>query len=174
MKKYKKACLSSFVSRRGSQETLNQKGFMMVKNKHSKRLPFLKNGVYAKDTMSPPVPRLREHGNDSRDCKNFSAILQHFLSVTLIAMLPALLSGCMGVYEGGFECPAGAGVGCKSISEVNDLVNAGELTPKTPSPISAQESKTQESEAQKPEVWYSPSFIREHVKRKRTYGKVPS
>lgn len=73
------------------------------------------------------------------------------------------LSGCMGVYEGGFECPAGVGVGCKSISEVNDLVNAGELPQKTSS-LSTQKS----------EIWYSPSFIQEHVKHKRTYGKIPS
>jgi hypothetical protein len=33
----------------------------------------------------------------------------------------------MGVYEGGFECPPGEGVGCKSISEVNQMVNDGEL-----------------------------------------------
>lgn len=133
----------------------------------------MKNGVYVKDTMTSRVPHPRKDENDSRYCKNFSAILQHCLSATLIAMLPALLSGCMGVYEGGFECPAGVGVGCKSISEVNDLVNAGELPQKTPAPLSAQESKTQESEAQKPEIWYSPAFIREHVKHKRAHGKVP-
>lgn len=33
------------------------------------------------------------------------------------------LTGCMGVYEGGFECPPGEGVGYKSISEVNDMAN---------------------------------------------------
>ena len=33
------------------------------------------------------------------------------------------LTGCMGVYDGGFECPPGEGVGCKSISEVNQMVN---------------------------------------------------
>ncbi len=41
------------------------------------------------------------------------------------------LSGCMGVYEGGFECPPGKGVGCKSISDVNKMVNHGELPPKS-------------------------------------------
>lgn len=43
------------------------------------------------------------------------------------AILPLCLTGCMGIYEGGFECPAGRGVGCKSISEVNDMVNHGVL-----------------------------------------------
>lgn len=39
----------------------------------------------------------------------------------------------MGVYEGGFECPPGTGVGCKSISDVNQMVNDGEL-PQKPLP----------------------------------------
>lgn len=41
------------------------------------------------------------------------------------ALLPFCLTGCMGVYEGGFECPPGEGVGCKSISEVNQMVDQG-------------------------------------------------
>lgn len=39
------------------------------------------------------------------------------------------LAGCMGIYEEGFDCPPGKGVGCKSISEVNAMVNQG-LLPK--------------------------------------------
>jgi len=104
-----------------------------------------------------------KYDKDSQYCKNFSAILQHCRSATLIAMLPVLLSGCMGVYEGGFECPPGQGVGCKSISDVNSLVNAGEIPPPMPSSIFLQ----------KTEIWYAPAFIQEHVKHKRTYGKVP-
>ena len=41
----------------------------------------------------------------------------------IILFLPLMLSGCMGIYEGGFECPAGEGTKCKSISEVNELIN---------------------------------------------------
>ena len=158
--KYKKAILSSSVSRRGSQETLNQKGFMMLKNKCSKRLPFLKNGVYVKDTKSLYLPHIREDGNNRGELTNplCSKVYHLFPFVFLLA-----LTGCMGVYEGGFECPAGLGVGCKSISDVNDLVNAGEIPPPLPSSVSVK----------KAEIWYSPSFIREHVKHKRTYGKVP-
>lgn len=37
------------------------------------------------------------------------------------------LTGCMGIYEGGFECPPGKGVGCKSITDVNEMVNQGEI-----------------------------------------------
>ncbi len=44
----------------------------------------------------------------------------------LTALAPALTS-CMGIYEGGFECPPGIGVKCKSISEVNTMVNKREL-----------------------------------------------
>ena len=64
------------------------------------------------------------------------------------ALLPLCLTGCMGVYEGGFECPAGIGVGCKSISDVNTMVNLGEI-PKAPAeqPITT-----------KPEIWYAPSM----------------
>lgn len=51
-------------------------------------------------------------------------IIDHRLLMTTLALT---LSGCMGVYEGGFECPPGEGVGCKSISEVNELINKGEL-----------------------------------------------
>lgn len=40
-----------------------------------------------------------------------------------IFFLPLILSGCMGIYEGGFECPPGEGTKCKSISEVNELIN---------------------------------------------------
>ena len=74
------------------------------------------------------------------------------------------LSGCMGVYEGGFECPPGEGVGCKSISEVNHLVDQG-LGSKNPSSTSAQ--KTEHSPTCKngpgscaatSEIWYAPTF----------------
>lgn len=66
------------------------------------------------------------------------------LSITLSFSL----SGCMGIYEGGFECPAGVGVGCKSISDVNMLVNLGEI-PK---------SSTEQPMTKKSEIWYAPSI----------------
>lgn len=68
------------------------------------------------------------------------------LSITLSFSL----SGCMGIYEGGFECPAGVGVGCKSISDVNTMVNQGDI-PKAP----AEQPITLKSE-----IWYSPSVYR--------------
>lgn len=58
------------------------------------------------------------------------------------------LSGCMGIYEGGFECPAGVGVGCKSISDVNTMVNQGDI-PKAP---------LEQFPIVKPEIWYAPSM----------------
>ena len=54
--------------------------------------------------------------------------MKQVLSLVMIA----LLSGCsmMGVYEGGFDCPPGQGVGCKPISEVNDMINDGKIPPR--------------------------------------------
>lgn len=53
-----------------------------------------------------------------------------FSTILLSATLPFCLQGCMGVYDGGFECPPGEGVGCKSISEVNHMVDEGTLPKK--------------------------------------------
>lgn len=85
-----------------------------------------------------------KNAKNSRYYRKFSAILQHWRSATLMAAL--LLSGCMGIYEGGFECPAGTGVGCKSISDVNAMVNQGEL-PKAPA---------EQMITTKAEIWYAP------------------
>ena len=76
-----------------------------------------------------------------------------------------LLSGCMGVYEGGFECPPGEGVGCKSISEVNQMVDQG-LGSHNQSSTSAQKTEDDEPVCKKesgscsvsPEIWYAPGF----------------
>ena len=48
---------------------------------------------------------------------------QKLLQLCHSALLSLCLTGCMGVYEGGFECPPGIGVGCKSISEVNQMID---------------------------------------------------
>jgi hypothetical protein len=45
-------------------------------------------------------------------------------------------------YQEDFECQAGKGVGCKSISEVNDMVNRGEVASKTIQDATAQEPVT--------------------------------
>ena len=86
------------------------------------------------------------------------------------------LSGCMGIYEGGFECPPGEGVGCKSITEVNDMVNQGELPLPT---LNSQSSEAVESDKIKDgscksnsskacplaldasDIWYAPWVITE-------------
>lgn len=73
--------------------------------------------------------------------------------VTLIAILPFCLTGCMGIYESGFECPAGVGVGCKSISDVNMLVNQGEI-PK---------GSAEHPKHLKPEIWYAPPSVQHSV-----------
>ncbi len=86
-------------------------------------------------------------------------------AILLSATLPFCLQGCMGVYEGGFECPPGEGVGCKSISDVNQMVNWGELPPPE---INKQDPQTKEncscgaahpdifsSPSEAPKIWYS-------------------
>lgn len=57
---------------------------------------------------------------------------KYSLPITKLQLLTTALalSGCMGVYDGGFECPPGEGVGCKSISEVNHMVDEGTLPKK--------------------------------------------
>ena len=76
------------------------------------------------------------------------------------------LSGCMGIYEGGFECPPGKGVGCKSISEVNQMINAGMLPVKSILVPSSEckdcvEDRTRPSlplsSFEEARVWYVPS-----------------
>ena len=63
-----------------------------------------------------------------------------------LLLLPAL-SGCsmMSVYEGGFNCPAGSAVKCKPISEVNEMINQGQIPPqgqenKNGDPLSQEEN----------------------------------
>lgn len=80
------------------------------------------------------------------------------------------LTGCMGVYEGGFECPPGEGVGCKSISEVNSMVDHGDL-PKGPlsdvpqAPCKRRSSDphpdSQQKDYEKSHIWYSPWVLEE-------------
>lgn len=81
-----------------------------------------------------------------------------------------LLSGCMGIYEGGFECPPGKGVGCKSISDVNQMVDQGDLPershPDLPQPYCKKCGTHQDQEIdpkhhEKPKVWYAPLNLEE-------------
>lgn len=85
------------------------------------------------------------------------SVVAHLITdyrLLIIAGFPAaLLSGCMGIYEGGFECPAGTGVGCKSISEVNHMINQGTL-PK---------AQVEQLEPSKLEIWYAPSSVQYSV-----------
>ena len=84
---------------------------------------------------------------------------KYSLPITLTTALA--LSGCMGVYDGGFECPPGEGVGCKSISEVNHMVDEGTL-PKKQDDLHATtcEQCGSNSQFQKDieelHIWYSP------------------
>lgn len=95
-------------------------------------------------------------------------ITDHRLLITAAATLP--LAGCMGIYEGGFECPAGTGVGCKSISEVNQMINEREL-PKGSSQAHAELRDEPDkcptcghsfpSLEGQPEIWINPSYLKQ-------------
>lgn len=86
------------------------------------------------------------------------------------------LSGCMGVYEGGFECPPGEGVGCKSISEVNYMVDQGLGSNNPSSETDSQKTEDNEPICKKgsgscavtPEIWYAPSFEVIHSEKCQT------
>jgi hypothetical protein len=89
-----------------------------------------------------------------------------FLQYCTVVTLSLCLTGCMGVYEGGFECPPGEGVGCKSISDVNQMVDQGELPPSKVGTIpinsgcSCAVPRTEEPAAE-PKIWYSPWGLEE-------------
>jgi hypothetical protein len=105
----------------------------------------------------------------------YCSVLSTGYSAALSAAL--CLSGCMGVYEGGFECPPGEGVGCKSISEVNQMVNEGELPKRSPSPEPKTPCKgcrvneeliSSETPSLKPQIWYSPAFNKDPNNQQET------
>ena len=93
----------------------------------------------------------------------------------LTTTLALALSGCMGVYEGGFECPPGEGVGCKSISEVNHMVDQG-LGSHNQSSTNTQKTEDNESVCKKgsgscavtSEIWYAPGFAVTHNEKCQT------
>jgi hypothetical protein len=89
------------------------------------------------------------------------------------------LSGCMGVYEGGFECPPGEGIKCKSISEVNQMVdqcsassvqdavpNVQSLTCGIPE-LRRKGSMETAPAIQTSEIWYSPFFENDHEESRK-------
>lgn len=107
----------------------------------------------------------------TRYISKLSAKLQYWALITALA--PALTS-CMGVYEGGFECPPGEGIKCKSISEVNKMVDQCSTSSVQCSVPSVQNPKCEIPELcdqgsigtaptiQTSEIWYSPFFENDH------------
>ncbi len=80
------------------------------------------------------------------------------LQYCVTAILPFCLTGCMGIYEGGFECPPGVGVGCKSISDVNTMVNQCSVPSNQYSECRIPDLKTAASASplEGAEIWYAP------------------
>ncbi len=61
---------------------------------------------------------------------------------SLIALLSFVLLSACAVSKESFDCPAGLGVGCKSIHEVNQLLNEQNLGAKDLSMISATDAQS--------------------------------
>ena len=87
------------------------------------------------------------------------------------------LSGCMGIYEGGFECPAGTGVGCKSISDVNEMVNLGVLPHNSSISSSHFDDHTPKCEScgrsfpsnqEKAGIWINPLYLKDSASEIQT------
>lgn len=51
---------------------------------------------------------------------------KRFMHIMLIVATSLLLEGC-GVYKGSFECKGEKGIGCESVSKVNELINEEKL-----------------------------------------------
>ena len=89
--------------------------------------------------------------------KKFGSSALHLITdYRLLITAALLLSGCMGIYEGGFECPAGTGVGCKSISEVNQMVNQGELPKEALPKRDFSKIDVEPPTPRNHEIWYAP------------------
>ena len=105
----------------------------------------------------------------SPERKNSLIILRHVSHFAVFVGICFSLSGCMGVYEGGFECPPGKGVGCKSISEVNTMVDQGEIPqpstaslPPTCQTCTATDNlKAEIATQEESQIWYAPRPMRE-------------
>lgn len=113
-----------------------------------------------------------------------ACLITAYRSLITAILLPAallsaaLLSGCMGIYEGGFECPAGVGVGCKSISEVNAMVNLGVLPQSSQGMTSGLEEKCESCgrpfslTPDTPQIWINPLYLKETQAKNRERKEI--
>lgn len=129
---------------------------------------------------------LKSHARLHPMIKNNSQRKIHLKRHLPLTVLSLSLTGCMGIYEGGFECPAGTGVGCKSISEVNTMVNRNQLPG-----IRNQEIETGDRvltcsacgcstgpPQERPDIWINPLYLKElheeHQEKPRDNDKEKS
>jgi len=117
---------------------------------------------------------MQKQNNDRRLKRKFfkRSLLITNLQYLITGTAALCLSGCMGIYEGGFECPPGRGVGCKSISDVNQMVNQGDLPEKALSDLPPSQPHCEQCGAhqdqqidlkrrEKPEIWYPTQVLEE-------------
>ena len=114
---------------------------------------------------------------NTKKCEAKPLNLKKLLQYCVTATLPFCLTGCMGIYEGGFECPPGKGVGCKSISEVNSMVDHGDLpersSPDLPQTICEQCGSNRDQQidpkhTEKLEIWYAPAFNADQKEKRKS------
>lgn len=102
--------------------------------------------------------------------KTFPHFKRYLRMDALVLLTPFFLSGCMGIYEGGFECPPGKGLGCTSISDVNEHINQGYGTRNNPSERELRDEecvpckgKACLSTPKDAEIWFAPWSFSDQV-----------
>ncbi len=66
------------------------------------------------------------HGRQTEEENSFMKRINECLKIVFILVLVTNISACS-IYSKDFDCKYEKGVGCKSISEVNHMVNKGQL-----------------------------------------------
>lgn len=73
-------------------------------------------------SMGQTTVKRRDTMENTRKTKNISTPV--FLTSFILVSVLISLTGCSS-YQDTFDCPAGTGVGCRSVSDVNDMINQG-------------------------------------------------
>ncbi len=85
-----------------------------------------------------------------------------FFKIVLIST--AFFLNACAVSKESFDCPAGKGVGCRSISQVNEMVNQNKLNPNKKDVAKASQDPLASTMPLSPEVLSSDGMIIERIK----------